>query len=126
MPASERASIQAALGNHRPVDLRTLCRATANGRGSRGGTQLALPLEPPAAPELEPLGEWGEVRTADYRTTGMVLGSHPMELMRPELDRTILRSSDLQRTADGASVEVAGLVSPPASGRRRRRASSSC
>ncbi len=82
---------------------------TANGRGSRGGTQLALPLEPPAAPELEPLGEWGEL-IADYRTTGMVLGSHPMELMRPELDRTILRSSDLQRTADGASVEVAGLV----------------
>jgi error-prone DNA polymerase len=82
---------------------------TANGRGSGRGTQLALPLEPPDSPELEPLGEWGEL-IADYRTTGMVLGRHPMELMRSELDPEILRSSDLERTDDGATVEVAGMV----------------
>ncbi|MBS1878530.1 MAG: DNA polymerase III subunit alpha [Actinobacteria bacterium] len=82
---------------------------SANGRGSRDGTQLALPLEPPAPPRLEPLGEWGEL-IADYRSTGMVLGRHPMELMRPELDPEILSSSDLGRTADGATVEVAGMV----------------
>ncbi|HEY1854418.1 MAG TPA: OB-fold nucleic acid binding domain-containing protein, partial [Solirubrobacterales bacterium] len=81
----------------------------ANGRGSRGGTQLALPIEPPEPPQLEPLGEWGEL-IADYRTTGMVLGRHPMELMRPELDPEILRSSELERTDDGATVLVAGMV----------------
>ena len=85
-----------------------LVGVTANGRGSRGGTQLALPIEPPEPPELEPLGEWGEL-IADYRTTGMVLGRHPMELMRSELDPEILRSSDLERTEDGASVAVAGM-----------------
>jgi DNA polymerase III alpha subunit len=40
----------------------------------------------------------------------MVLGPHPMELMRAELDRAILRSTDLERTDDGAIVEVAGMV----------------
>ena len=83
---------------------------TGAGRGaSRGATQLALPLEPPDPPELETLGEWGEV-IADYRSTGMTLGRHPMELMRPDLDPKILRSSDLDRNADGATVEVAGMV----------------
>jgi error-prone DNA polymerase len=82
---------------------------TGNGRGSRSGTQLALPIEPPPAPELEPLGQWGEL-IADYRTTGMVLGPHPMELMRADLDEEVLRSADLERTEDGATVEVAGMV----------------
>jgi error-prone DNA polymerase len=82
---------------------------TGNSRGSGDGTQLALPIEPPPAPELEPLGQWGEL-IADYRTTGMVLGPHPMELMRGELDKAILRSADLERTDDGATVEVAGMV----------------
>jgi error-prone DNA polymerase len=82
----------------------------ANGRGT--GTrlaQLALPIEPPGAPELEPLGEWGEL-IADYRSTGMVLGRHPMELMRPHLDPGLVRSSDLARTDDGATIEIAGMV----------------
>jgi len=82
---------------------------TGNSRGSRDGTQLALPIEPPDSPELEPLGEWGEL-IADYRTTGMVLGRHPMELMRPELAPDLLRSSDLEGTDDGTTVEVAGMV----------------
>jgi error-prone DNA polymerase len=79
------------------------------GRGSRGGTQLALPIEPPEPPRLEPLGEWGRL-IADYRSTGMVLGRHPMELLRPGLDPAIARSGDLQRIDDGATVEVAGMV----------------
>jgi error-prone DNA polymerase len=82
---------------------------TANGRGAGATTQLALPIEPPDAPQLEPLGEWGEL-IADYRTTGMVLGRHPLELMRPHLDESILRSSDLPRADDGATIEVAGMV----------------
>jgi error-prone DNA polymerase len=82
---------------------------TAAGRGVDGGTQLALPMEPPAPPELEPLGEWGKL-IADYRSTGMVLGKHPMDLLRPGLDPAISRSADLKRIDDGATVQVAGMV----------------
>ncbi|HEY5334047.1 MAG TPA: OB-fold nucleic acid binding domain-containing protein, partial [Solirubrobacterales bacterium] len=82
---------------------------TGAGRSGAGGTQLALPIEPPAPPELEPLGEWGKL-IADYRSTGLTLGRHPLEMLRPGLDPKILRSSDLAQTADGRVVEVAGMV----------------
>ena len=82
---------------------------TAAGRGVDGGTQLALPIEPPEPPALEPLGDWGRL-IADYRSTGMVLGKHPMALLRPGLDPAISRSTDLERIEDGATVEVAGMV----------------
>jgi error-prone DNA polymerase len=82
---------------------------TANGRGSRGRTQLALPIEPPEAPHLEPLGGWGRM-IADYRSTGIVTGEHAMELMRPGLDPALRRAADLERVDDGDEVEVAGLV----------------
>ena len=80
-----------------------------SGHAARGGTQLALPLEPPAPPELEPLGEWGEM-IADYRSTGVTLGKHPMELLRGDLDRSVRRSVELDRVEDGAAVAVAGMV----------------
>ncbi|HKI66638.1 MAG TPA: error-prone DNA polymerase [Solirubrobacterales bacterium] len=73
------------------------------------GAQMALPLEAPPAPGLEPLGEWGEA-IADYRMTGMTLGEHPMGLMRHELGDELARSSDLERIEDGTAVEVAGMV----------------
>jgi error-prone DNA polymerase len=82
---------------------------TANGRGGRGRTQLALPIEPPQAPPLEPLGDWGKL-IADYRSTGIAFGKHPMELMRPGLGPELLRSTDLERVEDGSTVEVAGMV----------------
>jgi error-prone DNA polymerase len=82
---------------------------TGAGRAGAGGTQLALAVEPPEPPELEPLGEWGKL-IADYRSTGLTLGRHPLEMLRPGLDPKILRSSDLAKTRDGAVVEVAGMV----------------
>ena len=81
--------------------------ATARRQGE--GTQLALPLETPAAPELAPLGEWGEA-IADYGMTGMTLGEHPIGLMRDRLDPAPARSDELERIEDGATVEVAGMV----------------
>jgi error-prone DNA polymerase len=81
---------------------------SARGRAA-AGTQLALPLEPPPAPELDPLGEW-EKLIADYRSTGVALGPHPLELLRPGLDPEIRRSTDLERIEDGAEVAVAGMV----------------
>ncbi len=73
------------------------------------GTQMALPLETPGAPALEPLGAWEEM-IADYRSTGMTLGKHPMALMRDGLDDKLLRSTDLEKIDDGSIVEVAGMV----------------
>jgi error-prone DNA polymerase len=79
------------------------------GRRHEAGTQMALPLQTPDAPALEPLGEWGEA-IADYRSTGMTLGRHPMALMREGLDRELLRSTDLEKIDDNTIVEVAGMV----------------
>jgi error-prone DNA polymerase len=81
----------------------------ATGRRSGEGTQMALPLETPGAPELEPLGAWGEA-IADYGSTGMTLGEHPMALMRDGLGAELARSDDLGGIDDGATVEVAGMV----------------
>ena len=81
--------------------------AAAQLKGS--GTQLALPMEPPAPPELEPLGEWGRL-IADYRSTGMTVEKHPMKLLRPTLDPKLSRTSDLNRLDHGSTVEVAGMV----------------
>ncbi len=81
--------------------------ATARRQGE--GTQMALPLETPGAPELEPLGAWGEA-IADYGMTGLTLGEHPLALMRGELDPELACSADLERIDDGAIVEVAGMV----------------
>ena len=81
----------------------------ATGRAARGGTQLALPVEPPQPPALQPLGGWAKL-IADYRSIGIALGEHPMELMRPGIDPRLLRSTDLEQADDGGTVEVAGLV----------------
>jgi error-prone DNA polymerase len=80
-----------------------------NGRGGTCRTQLALPLESPQPPPLEPLGEWGRL-IADYRSTGIAFGRHPLDLMRPGLDPALLSSRELERTEDGGTVEVAGMV----------------
>jgi error-prone DNA polymerase len=82
---------------------------TANGRRGARRTQLALPIEPPQAPPLTRLGDWGEL-IADYRSTGIALGKHPMELMRPGIDPALRSSADLERIDDGSTVEVAGMV----------------
>jgi len=82
---------------------------TGNGRGGARRTQLALPMEPPQPPPLDPLGDWGKL-IADYRSTGIALGKHPLELMRPGLDPALLSSRELERAEDGGTVEVAGMV----------------
>ncbi|MGN6274923.1 MAG: DNA polymerase III subunit alpha [Solirubrobacterales bacterium] len=82
---------------------------TGAGRVAGSGTQLALPIEPPRPPELEPLGEWEEL-IADYRSTGLSVDKHPMRLLRGGLDPRIARTSDLDRLRHGSTVEVAGMV----------------
>jgi len=73
------------------------------------GTQLALPLEPHAGPELRALSAW-ERMLADYGSTGVTLREHPLELMRPGLPAGLSSSSDLETGRHGSRVRVAGLV----------------
>ena len=73
------------------------------------GAQLALPLEPHAAPELRALSAW-ERMLADYGSTGVTLREHPLELMRPGARGGLVTSAGLERLPDGSRVRVAGLV----------------
>jgi error-prone DNA polymerase len=73
------------------------------------GAQLALPLDGSPTPPLPGLGPWDRI-VADYRTTGMTLGKHPMELLRQGLPSEVLSSADIARTRDAARVKVAGMV----------------
>jgi error-prone DNA polymerase len=88
-----------------------LWEAGGAGTGIRHGedVQMALPLEPPRVPQLEPLDGWGKT-IADYRSIGMTLDEHPMALMREGLDAAIRRSTELEKLDNGEIVEVAGLV----------------
>jgi error-prone DNA polymerase len=73
------------------------------------GTQLALPLEVPDAPALRPLTPW-ESMIGDYATTGLTLGPHPMQLLRPSLEPGTLSIGDLARLPHNTAVKLGGLV----------------
>ena len=100
--------------------------ATPRGESAGGGArQLALPLEPTAeTPELPAQTDW-ERMLADYRHTSLSVGVHPLELLRPHLAgrRLERRARRACRTARGSRSRA---WPSRASGRRPRRASSSC
>jgi error-prone DNA polymerase len=73
------------------------------------GTQLSLPLEVPPAPELAPLVPW-ESMIADYATTGLTLGPHPLKLLRPTLPVDLVSIADLERLPHDTPVRLGGLV----------------
>jgi error-prone DNA polymerase len=74
------------------------------------GTQLALPLDLPAAPRLRPLGRWQRL-IADYATSGVTVGDHALAILRDRLTVPLLATSaQLARLPVGCSVAVAGLV----------------
>jgi error-prone DNA polymerase len=106
--------VQAGSGPVDPeVELRrpALWEVGRSARASRtdDGAQLALPLDGSPTPPLPQLGRWERI-VADYRTTGMTLGRHPMELIRENLPSAVLSSEGIGRTRDGARVKVAGMV----------------
>jgi error-prone DNA polymerase len=73
-------------------------------------TQLALPLELPAAPRLRRLGRW-ERLIADYSTSGVTIGEHAMAILRERLTvAKLATSAQLPRLPSGCQVAVAGLV----------------
>ncbi len=75
----------------------------------RDHAQLALPLPLPASPDLRPLDSWERI-VADYSSTGVTLGEHPIAVLRPELDDGLARSDDLAILGDRSPVRLAGLV----------------
>jgi error-prone DNA polymerase len=79
--------------------------------GSRGTEQqLALPFDPTVeTPELREHTEW-ERMLADYRTTSLSVGTHPLQLLRPHLDPAILTSEQLEHCRHGRRVRIAGMA----------------
>ncbi|MBA3376093.1 MAG: error-prone DNA polymerase [Actinobacteria bacterium] len=79
--------------------------------GTKGETkQLPLSLDPTAeTPALRDLTRW-ERMLADYRHTGLSVGTHPLTLMRPHLPAGTLSSADLLEQPHGRSVAVAGMA----------------
>ncbi len=80
------------------------------GRAIDAGTQLALPLPLPEAPGLPALGAW-DAMIADYRTTGVTTTTHPVALLRPELDaQRAVGTAGFAGLRHGQAVRVGGLV----------------
>jgi error-prone DNA polymerase len=82
-------------------------RSRAVGGSSR---QLALPLEPTAeVPELPEQTPW-EQMLADYRGTGISVGPHPFELLRPHLPAGAVATVELVGLEDRRELVVAGMA----------------
>jgi error-prone DNA polymerase len=78
----------------------------ASGAGSHG--QLSLPLPLPEAPKLRALDDW-EIAVADYASTRMTVGTHPLALLRSELEDAT-PNADLAVVPDRSELEIAGVV----------------
>jgi len=73
-------------------------------------SQLALPLDPTAeTPTLRKQTAW-ERMLADYRTTSLSVGVHPLTLLRPHLPDGTLSSRELAAARAGSVVAVAGMA----------------
>ena len=72
--------------------------------------QLPLELEPTAeTPALRELTRW-ERMLADYKHTGLSVGTHPLALLRPHLPEGTLSSAELREQPHGRQVAIAGLA----------------
>jgi len=61
-------------------------------------------------PQL-PAPSEGQDIVADYRSTGLTLGRHPLALLRPRLQRMkLVTAAELAQLADGDTVRAAGIV----------------
>ncbi len=72
--------------------------------------QLPLSLDPTTeTPQLRDLTRW-ERMLADYRHTGMSVGTHPLALLRPHLPAGTLSSLELHEKRHGLRVAIAGMT----------------
>jgi error-prone DNA polymerase len=105
---ADSASVSNGGSSARRIALWQLGVATP-GRDVPGGTQLALPLDLPAPPELRGLSKW-EAMLADYASTGLTTSSHPIALLRNRLPAEAVTSRDLATLPHASRVKVGGLV----------------
>ncbi len=93
--------------------LKTLAGHRRAARWQALGTEPAMPLfsQPTFAEQLPLLEAPGEAEDmiADYASTGLTLGRHPLALLRPRL-RNSVPAARLAAVADGAHVACTGLV----------------
>lgn len=79
-----------------------------------GVEQLPALLADASAPEEQiqlPLPTAGENTVADYQSTGLTLGDHPVHLLRAQLQqRKIISSAEWANIPDGRHTRLAGLV----------------
>ena len=76
----------------------------------RKNTQLALELDPTAAtPDLPDLTAW-ERMLADYASTSVSIGVHPLTLLRPHLPSGVLPSDELNEAPHRSRVAFAGMA----------------
>jgi error-prone DNA polymerase len=98
------------LGETRRALLWQLGLASRPRSAGGGNKQLALPLEPTVeTPDFPMQTEW-ERMLADYRATGLSVGPHPLELLRPHLPAEALSTAEVAAAPDRGSVAVAGLA----------------
>jgi error-prone DNA polymerase len=112
-PALERlawsGACDALAGGDRRVALWQL-GMTAPGLRVAEGTQLALALDLPAAPELKALSRW-DTMIADYAATGLTATGHPMEYLRERLRAEgAVDVGALEHLPHGTPVRIGGLV----------------
>jgi error-prone DNA polymerase len=72
--------------------------------------QLALPLDPTAETPVLPEQTPWERMLADYRTTSVSVGVHPLQLLRPHLPEGTLSSLELKQRPHGSRVAFAGMA----------------
>ncbi|MGO9959075.1 MAG: DNA polymerase III subunit alpha [Solirubrobacteraceae bacterium] len=103
----------AGLGGARPGSARRVALwqlgVVTPGHRVPGGTQLALPLDLPAPPQLRELSEW-ERMLADYGSLGLTVRTHPLALLRPRMGSDVVNSRELEQLPHGRRVRVGGLV----------------
>ncbi len=74
-------------------------------------SEVISPASPEMTSELLPPMSLADRVEADYATTGLTIGPHPMALVRRSLaTRGVLRASDLGGTRPGRRIRVAGAV----------------
>jgi error-prone DNA polymerase len=79
-------------------------------RTARESKQLPLALEPTVeTPVLRDLTRW-ERMLADYRHTGLSVGTHPLALLRAHLPPGTLSSAELHEQPHGRRVAYAGMT----------------
>jgi error-prone DNA polymerase len=98
------------LGETRRALLWQLGLASRPRSAGGGNRQLTLPLEPTVeTPDFPAQTEW-ERMLADYRATGLSVGPHPLELLRPHLLGKVLSTMEVAAVPDRAPAAIAGLA----------------